>query len=648
MKKSKWIIFLSISIFFSILVLKIISLNVLNHQIYQDKILAKTNIYVKGTSAPRGRILDVNGTILVDNKALKTIVYHKIKGISLDKEIEIAKKLANILDIDEANIKELKNYYLIIHNNGDNLIKEEEYQLYKERKLTKEDIDNLKLERITEDLLDDLSLEEKKAAKIYALMNKGYNYSSKEIKRNVREEEYAQVIEADLAGVTGEITWERVYNYPGALRSILGSLGSIPKEELNDYLLKGYAREDIVGISYLEKEYENYLKGENALYKVNHDYTLQIIKEAQKGNDLVLNIDINIQNKVESIIKEKLALKSNYRNTEYYHDSYALISNPVNGAIIAMAGIRLNDDGSFSDITSNIINSSFTMGSAVKGATIAVGYQNNLIKVGEYITDACVKLNLVPKKCSHDSLGRINDIDALALSSNYYQYLIAINLVGKKYYPNMVLGANIEHFNIYRNTLKSFGLGSLTGIDLPNEQIGIIGKTIADDLLLNLAIGQYDTYTPIELLQYINTIATKKRIAPRLMQKIVNKDKVIYESNSYVLNELTLDDLALNRIREGLSQVLKRGTGKGFTNRALNAVGKTGTSESFYDSNFDGLVDVETITSTFAGYFPQDNPKYSVVVITPNVSHKGGIDNSKYYAAYKITREITDFLGGIS
>ena len=55
--------------------------------------------------------------------------------------------------------------------------------------------------------------------------------------------------------------------------------------------------------------------------------------------------------------------------------------------------------------------------------------------------------------------------------------------------------------------LSSYGLGIKTGIDLPNEDTGIKGKSYSADLLLNLAIGQYDTYTPIELLNYINTVA---------------------------------------------------------------------------------------------------------------------------------------------
>ena len=604
----------------------------------------KTVVYVSGGSAPRGRILDTNGKVLVDNLGVKTIYYNKIKGISTSEEIEIAKKLASILSVDEGSILEQKEFWLVNNNNGSNLITEEEYKLLDERKLSSSDLYDLKIERITEDMLNEEDELFRKCAKIYSLMNDGYVYSKKEILKRVSDEEYAKVIESNIPGVTGELSWERIYLYGDTLRNILGSVGSIPSEEVDEYLSNGYELTDIVGISYLEKEYEEYLKGKKAKYLVNSDNTLTLVEEEQRGNDLVLSIDIDIQMKAEEIIKDKILLGKKYPNTDYYKDSYALVSDPLTGQIIAMAGIRHNSDDTWSDISLNTINKSFTIGSAVKGATIAVGYQNNLIEMGKYITDSCVKLYLTPQKCSFKSLGRINDLTALAYSSNYYQFMIAIALTGNTYTPNMKLNATEEHFKIYRDMLASFGLGAITNIDLPGETTGIIGSTVADDLLLNLAIGQYDTYTPIEVLQYINSMASGTRMSLSLMKEIRNDDEVVVKNEIEILNDVAVDAEYLNRIREGLTLVLKEGTGKIYVRDDLLAAGKTGTSQSFYDSNNDGVVDVETITSTFAGFFPNEDPKYSVVVITPNISHNNGTNDTMYYGASKITKELTSFL----
>ncbi len=643
MKRNKKIYYFIIAFLFTILGIRILYIHSF-YEVYHEKLVAKTEVYVSGSSAPRGRILDTNGKVLVDNIGIKTIYYNKIKGISTEEEIEIALKLANILSVDEASEDELKDFWLVLNDNGKSLITQEEYELLEERKITNEELEDLKYQRITMEMLDDFDEIERKAAFIYALMNTGYVYSKKEILRDVSEDEYAKVIESNIAGITGEMTWERIYLYGDTLKNIFGSIGLIPEESVSEYLNNGYELTDTVGLSYLEYQYEEYLKGTKAKYLVNGDNTLTLVSNEERGNDLVLSIDIELQLKVEEIIKDKIILGDSYPNTDYYKDSYALVSDTNTGSILAIAGIRRNSDGSWSDISLNTINKSFTIGSAVKGATIAVGYKYDLIEVGEYITDSCVKLYLVPQKCSFKSLGRINDVSALAYSSNYYQFLIAIALTGNTYSTNIKLNATEEHFEIYRSMLASFGLGVKTEIDLPGEQIGIIGNIVADDLLLNLAIGQYDTYTPVEVLQYINSLATGKRLALRLMKEIRNGEDVILKSEVEVLNEVDLDQEYLDRIKEGLKLVLSEGTGRIYVDNSINAAGKTGTSQSFYDSDLDGVVDVETITSTFAGYFPSDNPKYSVVVITPNISHNNGSSDVMYYGASKITKDITNYL----
>ena len=647
MKKRRCFYYLTIIFLFGILAIRLLTIHSKQDE-YKELLMSKTQIYITGSSAPRGRILDKSGNVLVDNIGVKTIYYNKIKGITTKEEIAIAQKLASILTINSADENTLKEYWLVLNDNGKFLITEEEYQLLEERKITTAELNKLKKERITSDMLAQFSEEDSKSAYIYSLMNDGYIYNKKLILKNVAESEYAKTMESNIPGITGELSWERTYLYGDTLKNIFGSIGLIPEEKKEEYLTLGYELTDTVGLSYLEEEYEEYLKGTKAKYLVNSDNTLTLISEEKRGNDLVLSIDIDLQLKVEEIIKDKIVLGDKYPNTDYYKDSYALVSDPNTGSILAIAGIRRNDDDTWSDISLNTINKSFTIGSAVKGATIAVGYKYGLIEMGKYITDSCVKLYLVPEKCSFKSLGRINDLTALANSSNYYQYLIAIGLTGNTYKPNIKLNATEEHFNIYRNMLANFGLGVKTGIDLPGEQTGIIGKTVADDLLLNLAIGQYDTYTPVEVLQYINSLATGKRVSLSLMQEIKNGDEVIVQNTSKVLNEINLDPIYLERIREGLKLVLSEGTGRIYVDKRVNAAGKTGTSESFYDSDLDGKVDVATITSTFAGYFPADNPQYSVVVITPNISHNNGTNDTMYYGASKITKDITNHLAGMN
>ena len=171
---------------------------------YKEKLEERTLVYINGNSAPRGRILDTNGKVLVDNIGVKTIYYNKVKDISSIEEISIAQKLASIITINEGTLEDLKNYWLIQNDNGKNLITTDEYKLLEERKITNADIESLKKERITEEMLADYDIIDKKAAYIYNLMNEGYIYTKKEILKGISEEEFAKVIESNIPGITGE------------------------------------------------------------------------------------------------------------------------------------------------------------------------------------------------------------------------------------------------------------------------------------------------------------------------------------------------------------------------------------------------------------------------------------------------------------
>ncbi len=607
-------------------------------------------IYVEGSSAPRGRILDINGNVLVDNVGINTIFYHKTNETNLEMELFIAEELAKLTNFEyKYNENKLKEFYLIKYSDKANkLITKEEYELYSERKLSSAQLEELKLKRITKNMLDSLTPLEKYSSYFYFLMNDGYSFLNKCLLTDVTDTIYASILESNLPGIFGEIQWERNYVYGETLKSVLGAISnSLPKEK--EYLLKeGYTLVDKVGISGLEEYYEEYLKGEKAQYQVNNDNTLELVKPSKRGNDLILNIDINIQLEVEKIIKEEMINAKKSVNTEFYKESFALVSNPLTGDILAIAGIRLITNGkdySFQDVSINVIKNAYTVGSAVKGASMAVGYQNKAIDIGTKMFDSCVKLANMPAKCSYKRLGLLNDIDALALSSNYYQFIIALKIMGYNYTYNLDALANINHFNTYRNTFASFGLGTETKIDLKNESIGLKGTTIAPDLLMNLAIGQYDLYTPIQLLQYINTIANNgDRLKLNIMHSIKDEDKVIKENKTEILNKIDLEEKYLKRIQEGFNKVMRSGTGYWYINPKINAAGKTGTSESYIDNNYDGILESYVLSNTFLMYAPYENPKYSVVVISPNTSNLNAKNTYRSPVNRLIARRINDFL----
>lgn len=650
MPKKLILIITLLALIFSIFIIRVYNLAYKEKEYYLNQARNINEVYVTGSSAPRGRILDINGNVLVDNIGVNTVFYHKPSNITLKEELNIAEALAKLTNFEyEYSESKLKDFYMIKYSNEvDLLITSEEYELYNERKLTSADLEQMKLERITDEMLNKMTDLEKHSSYFYFLMNDGYSYDNKCLMSDVSDKVYASIIEANLPGVFGEMEWKRVYLYDDTLKTIFGSISnSLPKEK--EYLLsEGYSLTDKVGISGLEEYYEEYLKGEKAIYKVGNNNTLELVSEAKRGSDLVLNIDINIQLEVESIIKEEMLKAKKTANTEFYKESFALVSDPLTGNIKAIAGIRLITNGkdySFQDVSINVIKNAYTVGSAVKGASMSVGYKEGIIDIGTQITDSCVKLANMPAKCSYRRLGTLNDVEALALSSNYYQFIIALGIMGYNYTYNMKATATEEHFNIYRNTFAKFGLGAKTEIDLPDESTGLKGSTIAPDLLMNLAIGQYDLYTPVELLQYINTIASSgSRLKLNIMNSIKNNEEVILENEVEELNKVNLEEKYFDRIKLGFNSVMRSGTGYWYINQNINAAGKTGTSESYIDSDNDGTLESFVLSNTFLMYAPFDSPKYSIVVISPNTSNLDS--NSTYRSPVNrlIARRINDFL----
>ena len=628
MKRNIYIILI---LFLFVTIYKLYVICYKDSDIYKKKYDYLTNRKVSFPSSERGRILDRNGKVLVDNIGINTLIYNKL-GSSDEEDVKNALKIAKIIDIDYDNIDELilKRYYLKLNNDGNNLITKKEKKLYKERKIDLGKINKLKLKRITGDMLGSLTATEKKASVIYDIISKGYSYEDKIIKNELTDEEIASLNDTNIKGTRIELRWERLYPYGDTLKSIFGSVGNITKEVKSHY--KDLPLDSTVGISYLEYYYDDYLRGIDPEYEIINN-KLVLVKKGKKGKDLKLSIDIDLQLKLEEILKEEMLNAKKASNSKFYNHSYSIIGNPSTGEILAASGLLVKD-GTFHDITSNIINSSYTVGSVVKGATISVGYKNGLIKEGEYVNDSCIKVYGVKEKCSWKRLGRINDLNALAYSSNYYQFLIATRLTNPSYTWNSKLNADIEDFNMYRDSISEFGLGAITGVDLPGETSGIKGKGVKDDLLLNLAIGQYDSYTPIELYQYISTIANNGvRVKPSFGS---NKNKII--------NKIDVQNVHLDRIKEGLREVMIYGTGKNYTDHSFSSAGKTGTSETFIDSDGDGKMDTKTISTAFVMFAPYDDPKYSFVIMSPNLAVAGDNHTYKYAINLQVTRKITKYL----
>lgn len=553
------IIKLIIAVLFLVISIKLTDVQIFRHKYYLEKYISNLK-YVYSLTAPRGKIYDRNGILLVDNEFINIIRYSNV-DVTNEEQKETIATLAEVL-------KEDKN-------------------------------------------------------KILEKINSGYSYDIKTIKENPTDDEYKKLLNLKLKGVILDKTWKRVYKTK-YFNALLGSVGNIPAEKKDYFLKQGYSLNDKVGISFIEEAYDYLLKGEKDKYVlINNEYKL--FREGNRGKDIYLTVDIKLQEKIEKILETEIKKAKKEKNTEYYDRSYVVISNPNTGEILAIAGKKIVKNKVL-DVTPEIFTSTIQGGSSVKGASNIVGYKTGALKINEKRNDICIKLKNMNAKCSWKYLGVLNDLTALKYSSNSFQYQTAIKVGNGNYHYNKTLKLNNNTLDIYRTIFNEFGLGVKTGVDL-NESIGYRGNQNKPELILDFAVGQYDTYTPLQLNQYINTIANNGyRLKPQLLKGYLIGNKFI-ENSKEVLNEISIDKKYIERVKKGFRMVMS-GTGYNYIPNKYKPAGKTGTSTSYLDLNNDGILETPMTSSIFLGYAPYDKPAASITVISPNV--KLAYINSKY------------------
>lgn len=607
---------------FFIITARLFYLQIIERNYYLEKLSSKKNKIVYEDTSLRGRIYDTNNNLLVDNKLVLTIIYKREENISMKDEIMLSYDISSKLELDyqKLTLSYLKDFYLLEHDDIiDQRVSSVDKEKLKKRKITSSDYYKIKKNLVT---MDDLSIyndTDKKAIYLYYLMNNGYSYMEKTIKENCSIEEFMYFSENNhnLHGFDTKYNYGRKYLYGDTFKNILGIVGNIPYEKKEYYLSRGYSLNDRVGLSNIEFIYDEYLKGKKAMYLISNKEKI-LVKEPERGNDIKLTIDIKLQEYVDNVLEKEVINAKKAYNTQYYNHTYVMITDTY-GSILSMNGKEINN-GRIVDVSIGNITDTVTAGSVVKGASMIVGYAEGAIKMGEVIKDECIKIKSTPKKCSVYNMGNINDINALAFSSNVYQFKTAMRVGKGVYRYNESLKINEEAFDIYRDYFGKFGLGVNTGIELLNESRGYKGSNREPGLLLNFAIGQYDTYTNIQLNQYISTIARDgKRYKMHLLSEIKDgSGNILFKSEPIILNEVGVKEEYLKRVQKGLMAVVDYGSGKNYVN--ISAAGKTGTSESFYDSNHDGKIDTETISTNFVMYAPSHNPKVAISINSPHIS----------------------------
>ncbi|MED1206054.1 peptidoglycan D,D-transpeptidase FtsI family protein [Heyndrickxia acidicola] len=662
------VLFFIVFLLFSALILRLGIVQIVQGSQF-TKQLNQTDEVTVNTSMPRGQIFDRNGNLIVGNKGLRAITYTRKGNVQPQDMLNVAEKLAAIInqdstiDVKSITLRDRQDFWILKNPDAAKaLITKADMEKYKNNPNSNDLLYQLQLSRIPKSQLN-FSKSDLDVLAIYRLMAAGTKLTPVIIKnQGVTDKEFAYINENldKLPGVDTEIDWERyntfaTKNGQALLNSILGNVSTakegLPSDLANYYLSQGYSRNDRVGKSYLEYEYENVLQGKKEVVKDTPDTSgnvvgTQVISPGQRGDDIQLTIDAKFQAAVEKIIEDLPNIeKASIGGYQPYSDrAFVTAMNPNTGEILAMAGkewVKNKKTGGYDiqDYALGNINSAYPVGSVAKPATLLTAYQVGAINFNtRFNDDGYLKFAGTPMKKSWNVSGLgdgLTDLQALAKSSNVYMWRVAMAVGGQKtYVPNMKLNINkVDAMDKFRKYFSEFGLGVKTGIDLPGESSGVNGgMPDQPGKVLDFAIGQFDTYTPLQLAQYISTIANGGyRMQPHIAKDIrtpstdmTQLGPVSQDFEPTVLNQVDFSQQNIDHVKQGLIDVLHgpHGTGVGHfplsDKYGYKVAGKTGTAQSVYvGERSKSAVSNNMWNETFIGYAPYDNPQIAISVIVP-------------------------------
>lgn len=639
---------------FVILVSRLGYLQIVEGDKMKAEMKASTTITVK-ENAPRGEIYDAKGTALVKNTPNSAITFTRGNEMKATEILKLATELNKLIDVpadENLTTRDKKDYWLA---DEDHLKEAEDRLSFKEKNLDTTNEYQKLVDKVKDSEIQ-LNDEQMKVATIFKRMNAASALSTVFIKNEgVTDEELAVVAEraSDLPGVSTGTDWDRSYNndLDGSLKSILGTITTekegLPAEEADALLKKGYARNDRVGKSYLEKQYEEQLQGKKGEYKVtlNQNGTIekqQEVKAGEKGSNLVLTINSDFQKKVEDILKNHYQGLIDSGVAKYSPGAYAVAMNPNTGEVLAMTGFTHDiNSKNIEENTLGTITSAFVPGSVVKAGTVTAGYQTGVISGNDTLIDQPIQLSGTPLKGSiyNKVLGNqipLNTVKALEWSSNAYMMQIVLRMLGVQYQQNMTLpesASSKEMYDKLRKAFAEYGMGVKTQIDLPNESPGLVNEQFGKENgpgggnLLDLSFGQYDTYTPMQLAQYASTVANGgTRISPHVVKGIYGNNesgglgKLQQEITGKKLDQVNITADQMGIIKQGFYQAVHGSdaytTAKDLASAKLDPAAKTGTAETVAENG------ESTINSSIVAYAPYDNPQIAISVMLPNLDEE--------------------------
>jgi cell division protein FtsI (penicillin-binding protein 3) len=349
--------------------------------------------------------------------------------------------------------------------------------------------------------------------------------------------------------------------------------------------------------------------------------------EPQDGMDVITTLDVTLQDVAEK------ALRMQLKKHEASHGSVVLMEVKT-GEVKAIANLRRNNDGSYSEAFNYAIGEGAEPGSTFKLALLIALLEDGFITLNDTINTKKGQVQYYDKVITDSKeggFGKISIKEAFEFSSN-----VAMTELITKYYKDKEKN--------FIDRLYAMNLNQPLGLSIKGEAVPYI-KYPGDKLwsgisLQMMSIGYEVKLTPLQILTFYNAIANNgKMVKPRFVHSIRKHGQTERIFRTEVINPSICSKRTLKEVREVLEGVVENGTAKNLRNTNYKIAGKTGTAQIARGvSGYRGDSGVSHQAS-FVGYFPAEDPKFSCIVVVNSPSR------SVYYGnvvAGPIFKEIAD------
>jgi cell division protein FtsI (penicillin-binding protein 3) len=395
--------------------------------------------------------------------------------------------------------------------------------------------------------------------------------------------------------------------YPSGLVAVRQNKRILPFTNLAARTI-GYKTDEVrVG---LEGAYGDYIEGKSGaqmMQRIAGGVWIPLNRELEvapiDGSDIISTIDVNMQDMAQRALEKQLKI-SNADN------GCVILMEVKTGEIRAIANFTKDTDGEYREKYNYAIAQGADPGSTFKLASYMAilddGYvdTSSIVNIGNgtyKVPSHTIRDSHAPKKSD------ITVKEAFEESSN-----VAVTKLINTYYG--------EQPAKFTSKLHSWGLNEPLGLQIPGEAAPIVkspkAKSWSKLSLIQMSYGYELKLTPLQTLALYNAVANDgKMLAPLFVKEIQHLGNTIQRFDARVINKQVVSKEALGKVRGMLEGVMTEGTGKRLASPLYTSAGKTGTAQMADDSRGYGA---RRYQSSFAGYFPADNPKYSMIVVIRN------------------------------